>query len=126
MRSGSRQKYRISATLLSFVLEADRYHLRLGYLEHYRQALHARTGRYADAENFRLGAGYAALDFGLHRLGMYLMAHTVSPYPYLPRVVASYFDTLAQLRPPVLRADAVDRAGAVLQADFSPVSALAS
>ena len=64
--------------------------------------------------------------FGLHRLGMYLMAHALSPYPYLPRVVASYFDTLAQLRPPVLRADALNPAGAVLPADYLPVSALYS
>ncbi|WP_345119711.1 aminoglycoside phosphotransferase family protein [Hymenobacter antarcticus] len=85
--------------LLSFVLGPDRYGLRLGYLEHYRQVLHGLTGHYADAAAFRAGAGYAALDFGLHRLGMYLMAHSVSPYPFLPRVVDSYFDTLAQLRP---------------------------
>jgi hypothetical protein len=97
--------------LLSFVLAEDRYHLRLGYLEHYRQALHALTGRYADAEAFLFGAGYAALDFGLHRLGMYLMAHSVSPYPYLPRVVDSYFDTLAQLRPLVLAATVPAPAG---------------
>ena len=85
--------------LLCFVLDADRYHLRLAYLEHYRQALHQHTARHADPETFRAGAGYAALDFGLHRVGLYLMAHTVSPYPFLPRVVESYFDTLAQLRP---------------------------
>ena len=84
---------------LSFVLDEDRYSLRLKYLEHYRQALNALTGTYADADEFRVGAGYAALDFGLHRLGMYLMAHTVSPYPFLPRVVNSYFNTLAQLQP---------------------------
>ncbi|GAB2967553.1 hydroxymethylglutaryl-CoA reductase [Hymenobacter coalescens] len=85
--------------LLSFVLDADRYHLRPAYLEYYRQQLHARTGRFADAEGFQRVAGLAALDFGLHRLGMYLMAHTVGPYPYLPRVVNSFFDTLAQLQP---------------------------
>ncbi|MCC3160434.1 aminoglycoside phosphotransferase family protein [Hymenobacter sp. 15J16-1T3B] len=85
--------------LLSFVLDADRYHLRPHYLEYYRQQLHARTGRFADAEAFRRLAGLAALDFGLHRLGMYLMAHTVGPYPYLPRVVDSFFDTLTQLQP---------------------------
>lgn len=85
--------------LLCFVLEDDRYHLRATYLEHYRQVLHVLTGRYADASEFREVAGYAALDFGLHRLGMYLMAHTVSPYPFLPRVVNSYFDTLALLQP---------------------------
>ncbi|HEX8329776.1 MAG TPA: aminoglycoside phosphotransferase family protein [Hymenobacter sp.] len=112
--------------LLSFVLAEDRYHLRLGYLEHYRQALHALTGRYADAQAFQLGAGYAALDFGLHRLGMYLMAHAVSPYPFLPRVVDSYFDTLAQLQPPVLRAgsEKVARVEAALPADLAFDSSL--
>ena len=85
--------------LLCFVLDADRYHLRAGYLEYYRQCLHARTGRFADPAAFRTGFDLAALDFGLHRLGLYLMAHTVSPYPFLPRVVDSYFDTLTQLQP---------------------------
>ncbi|MBC6696823.1 aminoglycoside phosphotransferase family protein [Hymenobacter puniceus] len=82
--------------LLCFVLDADRYHLRPAYLEHYRQALHAHTGRYADVADFRHEAYYAALDFGLHRLGMYLMAHSVGPYPFLPRVVDSFFNTLTQ------------------------------
>lgn len=85
--------------LLSFVLDADRYHLRPQYLEYYRQQLHARTGQFADAYAFRRVAGLAALDFGLHRLGMYLMAHTVGPYPYLPRVADSFFDTVALLQP---------------------------
>lgn len=82
--------------LLCFVLDADRYHLRASYLEYYRQCLHARTGRFADRAAFRTGFDLAAFDFGLHRLGMYLMAHSVSEYPYLPRVVNSYFDTLEQ------------------------------
>ena len=85
--------------LLCFVLDEDRYHLRSHYLEHYRQTLHRLTGLYADAADFRREAGYAALDFGLHRLGLYLMAHSVGPYPFLPRVVESYFDTLALLKP---------------------------
>jgi aminoglycoside phosphotransferase (APT) family kinase protein len=85
--------------LLSFVLGPDRYHQRLGYLEYYRGQLHARTGRFADAEAFARVTGLAALDFGLHRVGMYMMAHTVGPYPFLPRVVDSLFDTLAQLQP---------------------------
>ncbi|MFD2784513.1 DUF3419 family protein [Hymenobacter rubripertinctus] len=93
--------------LLCFVLGPDRYHQRREYLEHYRQALHQRTGHYPDAAKFQAVAGHAAVDFGLHRLGMYLMAHTVSPYAFLPRVVDSYFDTLAQLRP--LEAVAVSR-----------------
>ena len=83
--------------LLSFVLRPDRYAQRLPLLEHYRQELHALTGQYADPAAFRRLTALAARDFGLHRLGMYLMAHTVSPYPFLPAVIESYFDTLGQL-----------------------------
>ncbi|MCY7360001.1 MAG: aminoglycoside phosphotransferase family protein [Rudanella sp.] len=81
--------------LLCFVLDTDRYDLRESYLEQYRKALHERTGLYADERAFRRGFELAAYDFGLHRLGMYMMAHTVSPYPFLPRVVGSYFDMLS-------------------------------
>ena len=84
--------------LLCFVLEEDRYGLRPAYLEFYRQALHQRTGRHGDAPAFQRGFELAARDFGLHRLGMYLMAHAVGPYPFLPRVVNSYFNTLTQFR----------------------------
>ncbi len=83
--------------LLSFVLTPDRYDQRLPLLEYYRHELHALTGQYADPIAFRRLTAFAARDFGLHRLGMYMMAHAVSPYPFLPRVVDSYFDTLAQL-----------------------------
>jgi aminoglycoside phosphotransferase (APT) family kinase protein len=83
--------------LLCFVLERERYAQRGEYLEFYRQALHDRTGLYADAQGFRRGFALAARDFGLHRLGLYMMGHSVSPYPFLPRVVESYFDTLAQM-----------------------------
>ncbi|SNC59428.1 Phosphotransferase enzyme family protein [Hymenobacter gelipurpurascens] len=87
------------AELLCFVLDTDRYALRGTYLEYYRQQLHQLTGAYPDAEAFRHTFGVAALNFGLHRLGMYLMAHAVSPYPFLPRVVNSFFDTLEEFLP---------------------------
>ncbi|WP_167855619.1 phosphotransferase family protein [Hymenobacter fodinae] len=87
------------AELLCFVLDTDRYHLRATYLEHYRQQLHRLTGSYPDAAAFRHTFGVAALHFGLHRLGMYLMAHAVSPYPFLPRVVHSFFDTIEEFLP---------------------------
>ncbi len=80
--------------LLCFVLDADRYAMRGAYLEFYRCALHEHTGLFANERAFRRGAELAAYDFGLHRLGMYLMAHALSPYPFLPRVVDSYFDML--------------------------------
>jgi thiamine kinase-like enzyme len=82
------------AEFLSFVLDAERYPLRSGYLEFYRKQLHQLTGCYADKELFKKVFRWAALDFGLHRIGMYMMAHTISPYPFLPRVVNSFFDTV--------------------------------
>ena len=81
--------------LLSFVLTPARYHLRPVYLEFYRQALHGLTGRYADRAAFAEGCRLASLEFGLHRLGMYAMAHSLSPYGFFPGVVGSFFASLA-------------------------------
>lgn len=81
--------------LLAFVLGPDRYQLRAGYFEYYRQQLHARTGRFADAAAFAEGTRLATLEFGLHRLGLYLMPHALSPYPFLPRVVESFFAAIS-------------------------------
>lgn len=83
---------------LSFVLIPENYDTRLQYLEIYRRELNRITGKFSDKEEFQKGFAYAALDFGLHRLGMYVMAHTVSPYPFLPRVLNSYFNTLNQVK----------------------------
>ncbi|WP_187261153.1 aminoglycoside phosphotransferase family protein [Pontibacter beigongshangensis] len=82
--------------LLSFVLDAEKYDLREEYLEFYRQELHHLTGQFEDKALFAKGFYLAAYDFGLHRLGMYMMAHSVSPYPFLPRVANSFFNTLEQ------------------------------
>ncbi|MFD2834751.1 aminoglycoside phosphotransferase family protein [Gramella sp. AN32] len=82
---------------LSFVLPPQHYHLRTGYIEFYRQELNRLTGNYGNEQLFKKVFYYAALDFGLHRFGMYMMAHSISPYPFLPRVIHSYFDTLKQL-----------------------------
>lgn len=77
--------------LLCFVLGPDRYHLRASYLAYYRQQLHAHTGCFADEAAFAEGTRLATLEFGLHRLGLYLLPHTLSPYPFLPRVIESFF-----------------------------------
>ncbi|WP_162052303.1 aminoglycoside phosphotransferase family protein [Pontibacter pamirensis] len=82
--------------LLCFVLDEEKYLLREEYLEFYRKELHQLTGLFEDQEQFRKGFYLSAYDFGLHRLGMYMMAHSVSPYPFLPRVVNSFFNTLEQ------------------------------
>jgi hypothetical protein len=80
---------------LCFVLDKDRYTLRPYYMEYYRKEMGKRIPYFGDADRFQYETELAALDFGLHRLGMYMMAHTISPYPFLPRVVESYFDVLA-------------------------------
>ena len=82
---------------LCFVLDQDRYAQREHYLEHYRTVLHQHTALFSDKQAFLRGFQLAALDFGLHRLGLYNMAHSVSPYPFLPRVIASYFDTIRNI-----------------------------
>ena len=82
---------------LCFVLDQDRYARRADYLAYYHQELNRLTGLFPDKETFVRGFELAALDFGLHRLGLYVMAHSVSPYPFLPRVINSYFDTIRTL-----------------------------
>ncbi|WP_375419558.1 phosphotransferase, partial [uncultured Hymenobacter sp.] len=67
--------------LLTFVLGPERAPQLPAYLAHYRQALHELTGLYPSQAEFDEVARLAAYDFGLHRLGLYLMAHAVSPYP---------------------------------------------
>ncbi len=80
------------AEFLCFVLDEDRYHKRQQYVDYYRNELNRLTGSYGDATAFNRHLHLAALHFGMHRLGMYMMAHSVSPYPFLPRVVNSFFD----------------------------------
>ena len=83
--------------LLCFVLDGDRYAQRTAYLEYYREQLHRHVPIFADQAAFSRGFHLAALDFGLHRLGLYAMAHCVGPYPFLPRVIDSYFDTIKEV-----------------------------
>lgn len=83
--------------LLCFVLDRDRYALRAEYVEYYRQELNRLTALFSDKQTFDRGFQLAALDFGLHRLGLYSMAHCVSPYAFLPRVIDSYFDSIEKV-----------------------------
>lgn len=82
------------AELLCFILDGDRYHMRKEYVEYYRSSLHSLTGKYSDPITFYEDFVLAANDFGMLRLGLYMMAHKVSPYPFIPRVVKSFFDTV--------------------------------
>lgn len=82
------------AELLCFLLDEDRYHLRREYVEYYRKALHALTGKYTDSAVFYDDFVLAANDFGMLRLSLYMMAHKTTPYPFIPRVIKSFFDTV--------------------------------
>lgn len=84
------------AEFLSFVLDEERYYLRFDYLEFYRKELNELTGAYDDLALFKEEFILASLNFGIHRLGMYMMAHSVSPYPFLPRVVNSFFNSIEE------------------------------
>lgn len=85
---------------LCFTLDADRWDRWEEYMEYYRQQLLANGWPGGTSENakeeFYEGVQACLVDFGLHRLGMYLMAHSVSPYPFLPRVVDGYFNALVK------------------------------
>jgi tRNA A-37 threonylcarbamoyl transferase component Bud32 len=76
---------------LCFTLNQERYHLRTEFIEYYYQKISSLDQRFQDKTLFLEVLRIVALHFGLHRLGMYMMAHTVSSYPFLPFVVNNYF-----------------------------------
>ena len=76
--------------LLSFVLEEDRYS-RIGFfLSVYRDALQQKWQIWKDDRLWEESLSLAWYAFGWHRLGMYMMAHAVAPYEFLPRVFNAY------------------------------------
>jgi thiamine kinase-like enzyme len=76
---------------LCFTLNRERHHLRDEFVAYYYQEISSLDKRFQDRALFLEVLRVTALHFGLHRLGMYMMAHTVSPYPFLPFVVDNYF-----------------------------------
>lgn len=70
------------------------------WVNHFRRTLHALTGKFADEALFWEGFRAATRHFLIHRLGMYLIAHTASPYPYLDRVMNQTFALLEGSRVP--------------------------
>lgn len=76
--------------LLCFVLEPDRYALMPYFLNHHRQALCREWPVWVSDGMWQQSLELAWYEFGWHRLGMYMMAHGVAPYPFLPRVWAAY------------------------------------
>ncbi|HCS21310.1 MAG TPA: hypothetical protein DIW47_12245 [Bacteroidetes bacterium] len=82
---------------LCFVLDEDRYDLRESYLDYYRSRLEHHSGIPIEPHAFRRSCYLLHLDFCFLRLGMYLMAHALSPYPFLRRVVKSCMDGIKTL-----------------------------
>lgn len=82
---------------LCFVLEPARYEMRSEYVDFYRQELSNLCSDWDHEALFRRGLALAALQFGIHRLGLYMMAHAVAPYPFLPRVILSYGDWMKSI-----------------------------
>lgn len=82
---------------LSFVLhEQNQRHLP-DYLRFYQSELAAVWPFWEDNAAFKLSLEWSAVHFGLHRLGMYMMAHAVAPYPFLNRVMHNYAALMAGL-----------------------------
>ncbi len=82
---------------LCFALEPARYAQREEYVAYYRKELSMLCSDWDNEALFSRGLSIAALQFGVHRLGMYMMAHAVAPYPFLPRVVESYGDWMKSI-----------------------------
>lgn len=82
---------------LCFVLDEDRYDLRESYLEYYRERIEKWSGLTFEPAAYRRSCYLLHLDFCFLRLGMYLMAHALSPYPFLPRVVKSCMNGINSL-----------------------------
>lgn len=76
---------------LCFTLDKERHHLRSNYIHEFYEILSGLDNRFSDKTLFLEVLEISALHFGLQRLGMYMMAHTVSNYPFLPFVVENYF-----------------------------------
>jgi hypothetical protein len=85
--------------LLSFVLHEGNSDQRLRYLHYYKAQLQEGWPVWQTNGLFEEAAYLAAVHFGLHRLGMYMMAHAVAPYPFLPRVMKQYAALLNDLVP---------------------------
>jgi hypothetical protein len=56
----------------------------------FQQKISERSSIYANDTIYRASILCSAYDFGLHRLGMYMMAHSVGPYPFIPHVIRNY------------------------------------
>lgn len=56
----------------------------------FQYQLSEKVNIYRDDSIFRATLLCSVYDFGLHRLGMYMMAHSVGPYPFIPHVIKNY------------------------------------
>jgi Phosphotransferase enzyme family len=62
----------------------------INYFKQFQDELSHDVPLYANNSIFRASLLCSAYDFGLHRLGMYMMAHSVGPYPFIPHVIKNY------------------------------------
>ncbi|MFN3530308.1 MAG: phosphotransferase [Bacteroidia bacterium] len=75
---------------LSFVCTERNFAQIPDYLAIYRKALVAEWPFWANDQAWQQALKLAWLHFGWHRLGMYMMANAVAPYPFLNRVFEAY------------------------------------
>lgn len=67
------------------------------FIEQFRTEISETNNAYSDKSIFEASLLCSTYDFGLHRLGMYMMAHSVSPYPFIPHVVKNYTRILSYI-----------------------------
>lgn len=56
----------------------------------FHKVLAEKFSEYENPKTFNKTLLCSVFDFGLHRLGMYMMAHSVGPYPFIPHVVNNF------------------------------------
>ncbi len=62
----------------------------LYFIRYYQAELSSNIELYEEDSIFNACLLCSTYDFGLHRIGMYMMAHSVSPYPFMPHVLKNY------------------------------------
>lgn len=83
---------------LCFALEAEELPRQFWpYLQAYYRKLCALESDFHQPTAFWDALLANTYRFGLQRLGLYMMAHHVSPYPFIPRLCRSYFSLLQLL-----------------------------
>jgi hydroxymethylglutaryl-CoA reductase (NADPH) len=88
------------AELLAYVLRSPIDHAEvLHYVDFQRTCLEAAIGQSIEPGQWREGFVLALQDYLVNRLGLYMVAHTLKQYEFMPRIVRTALDILTTFRP---------------------------